>query len=194
MRQEVYVKFAEALYKQRLVKTAAGGSPSKQLLRVLRRAWVKASPKVNADSWGRFDPRRLFVRRHSAALKVRNVGGASGGSGAGTGVGGAYQGGEGNVAVPTYADLGNTTTMRETTRLSPARILAALGLAGAGGGAVMSASGGSKPEQSGLIDYIKANPGLAALLAGGTALAAGGVAAGIASSGRNKKRKKEYEG
>lgn len=180
MRQEVYIKFAAALNNQRLSKEASGGSAMKQLLRLVRRARVKASPKVNADNWGTFDPRRLFVKRRSAALTVRNIGGGSGGTGSGSGA--AYQGGAG-VDVPTYSDLGSTTTLRETTRLSPARILAALGLAGAGGVAASAASGSPV--------HPKISPRLAALIAGGTALAAGGTAAGIYAAKRSKKDKTE---
>ena len=121
-----------------------GGS----LTRLGRRAHAALSPKIDASAWKKWDPRRLFLTTRDIKTSVRNTptvppapgGGSTTGSGA---YSGAYSGGGGGAPRP-YADLPSTGGTGTTTRLSPGKILAALGITG--GTAALASGGKDAPK------------------------------------------------
>lgn len=182
MRNEVYVKFAEAIGRtaeaRRIgMQKSAGGFSQLARLRTL------LSPKVNAESWGRFDPRRLFTTTRTYPVRsVTNI------DSSGNVVGQSTSNYVGR-GIPAFGDLARQGGSRTTTRLSPAKILAALGLTG--GGALALSAAHDKPK--GTLDHLKdawgsLTPGqkLMTAIAGAGVLTAG--TAGVASMVGGSKR------
>jgi len=203
----VHVKFAEALQRQRLTKQAAGLSPA--LTKVLQRLsglYSKMAPEVNASNWGKFNPLRLFTSKTRTPVSVTNtrpftpaeLGKAPTGSGEY-----AYGGGGGGQGpIRPYSELPSTGGFKETTRLSPAKILAALGL-GTGGTAAVSAlkdkanapAVAQTPSQipqptEELWRKILSHQKMQMALAGAGLLAAGGIGGYMLSRGRDDEKKR----
>lgn len=162
---------------QALMKEAGFGAFARLIARM--------QPKVRLR--GKFDPRRLFTStRHNVIQRAENAVAGSGG-GAASGRAGASE--YGDAGIPRWSEVPNKGGVRDVTRLSPAKVVAALlGL----GGTAAAASGGSAPAAP--AQALAGNAGLyAKLLAalGGTALVGGGAyAASRADDEKDKKRKK----
>lgn len=226
MRQDVYVKFAEALVakkatdraryvhvkfaealqarqlqKQAQVARAAGAATPalKRLSRALLRLRVKASPKVNAAAWSKLDPRRLFITTRPTTTTASNFRGGSVADavrGVEThGAYGAYSGGGGG-RIRAFGELRHLGGVGETTRISPSKILAALGGLGAG----IASSGGADPAPPSVSDKVREfvqtmrdNHKLTIGLAAG-GLGAGAVGAGALAMNAGKKKEKPGSG
>jgi hypothetical protein len=228
MRQEVYVKFAEALAvkkaadraryvhvkfaeaiqarqlqkQSQLARAAGAATPAlKRLSRALLRLRVKASPKVNASTWFKLDPRRLFTTtRHTTTTATNFRGGAVADAVRGSatqGAYGAYSGGGGG-RIRAFGELEHLGGTGETTRISPAKILTALGLGGLGAG--IASSGGTDPTPPSISDKVREfvesmrdNHKLTLGLAAG-GLGAGAVGAGALAMNADKKKEKPGSG
>lgn len=206
MRKEVYTKFAEALEKGRAAKAAAARAEvvhtkfaealeqrrlqKKAGYGALARIITRLSPKVKTP--GKLNPLRLVTTTTQKSLKATNAPTGAAGAG-GSAYGGAYQGGAGGIR--SYGDLRQLAN-RTTTRLSPGKILAALGVGGGGAAAAkgLAQNQAAQPAQvqkSDLWTRVLANPKLVAALAGAGLLAAGGIGGYMLAGGSQKKKPSE---
>lgn len=147
--QHVYTKFAEALQARRMQKQALSPAPASRLLRALLKLRIKASPKVNASNWSKYDPRRLFTTKRVTPTTATNFKPGTTAGGVAHGVSGAYragayQPGAGGGAIRAFGELERLGGFNTTTRLSPGKILAALGILGGGGALASKAVKGPK--------------------------------------------------
>jgi len=181
MRQEVYVKFAEALQQkkaddrrqyirgrladviqaQKMQKSAAGERVIAPLLsrlsRALLRARVKLSPKVNTSGWAKYDPRRLFLTKRPTTFTATNykpVGGLANRAVGAANAYSAYGGPSGPIRA--FGELERLGGVGETTRISPGKILAALGLTG--GTAAIARKAMKGPKEAPQVDIPPALP------------------------------------
>ena len=197
--RHVHVKFAEALQARQLQKQAQVARAAKaatptlrRLSRALLRLRTKASPKVNAATWSKLDPRPTTT----TATNFRGGAVADAVRGAATrGAYDAYSGGGGG-RIRAFGELEHLGGAGETTRISPAKILAALGLGGIGAG--IASSGGADPTPPSVSDkvreFVKSMRDNHKLTLG---LAAGGLGAGALGAGAlalNAGKKKEKPG
>lgn len=161
----------------------------------IKRLLSATSPKVNP---GKYNPLRIFTSTRTMPLRAENVRPITAAERAAAAVEGkngaeayltAYGSGAGKIA-PGYSEFKHPTGTRETTRVSPGRVLAALGLTGAGGIAASTTgdtvNNDNLSGKKSVIDIIKSNPKLMAALGIGTA---GTVGAGIYIASKNGKRK-----
>ena len=204
--RHVHVKFAEALQARQLQKQAQVARAAKaatptlrRLSRALLRLRTKASPKVNAATWSKLDPRRLFTTTRPTTTTATNFrGGAVADAVRGAATRGAYDAysGGGGGRIRAFGELEHLGGAGETTRISPAKILAALGLGGIGAG--IASSGGADPTPPSVSDkvreFVKSMRDNHKLTLG---LAAGGLGAGALGAGAlalNAGKKKEKPG
>jgi len=187
-KETVQMKLAEALQQRQLEKQAAGRLA---LLKVLSRL----SPKVNATSWGKYDPRRLFTTTRTTPIKATNSASVAASQAVPAGAGS-----ESGGRLP-FADLPQNAE-RTVTRLSPGKILASLGIGGGAAALGKSTTDSSSVPAipaskntgtlSSLWERLAANPKMVAALAGAGLLTAGGIGYAVASSGDKKKPSEDY--
>ena len=171
-----------------------------RLLKAVKRLNAAASPEVRL---GKMNPLRLFTTTTRTPLRAENVRPITAGERAAGRMSGrsgvdayatAYGSGGGHVP-PSHSEWKTKDLTREVTRLSPAKILAAVGLTGAGGAVASSGgrSGAGTGHVSGgtrsVVDVLGAYPALAAALGLGVVGATG--AATYSAAGKKRKETKD---
>lgn len=172
--QYVHAKFAEALQARQLQKQAQAAKmiapPVSRLARALLKLRIKASPRINTSGWSKYDPRRLFLTTRTWPRSATNFrGGAVLGAGqSGGAYSGAYRDGSPWLGIRSFGELERLAGVGKSTRLSPAKVLAALGLTG--GTAAIVSPGGKKTEPQAPVQDAESVAPAAATAAAGTDL------------------------